>query len=414
MANTVATGGLAYHAEDLACGIISWAASNACSQTVLKHFCTGPTCSKAQPSGQDSRPHLGPAGSVRDQLPQDPANLTQRDEEPAGSQLLQPLWWENPLAFDSTAQTSTSLQISRTEILRVSSAIKAATGGHGTVGHSPQSHLLHQVEGQPASVMAAHAADSTAQNWGSHEQGHETAARQSQLSHAAAGTLRPDHRADDLLNVQHGLASHACRASPWQEQNITHTSFTFVAGCHHGSNQQVSCAPSPEEPASAVPDQDSITDGASGRRVLADVLNSMHETPRHGHAMQGLPKAAPGTGAGPVPGTSHGLVAVSPLCPSCLNICGMEWTWTASLVQLDMGNMHQPPDHRQAMQVLLKAVLGTVAGPITTPSHETVSRLLPLLHQPLWHKQTRAACVGWRGTGRGRKHVVDSNQTQLQ
>lgn len=370
------------------------------------HIRTGPKCCKAQPSSQDSKPHLRSADPVPDRLPQDLANPIQPGEEPAGSQPLQPLWWENPLAFDSTALTSASLQISRTDILRVSSAVKAATGKHG---NSPQSHLLHH-EHQPASVMAAHAADNSAQNCGSQEQADARAAFHSDGGHAAEGTLRTDHGADGFLNVQHCLGSNGSEATPVQGHSSTQTGFTFVAGCHHhGSNQQVSWAPASEEPRSAVIDQEIMMDGTSGRRVLADVLNSMHEPPGHGHAMHRLWKAASGASAGPLPGPSHGLEAVShlPLLPEHLWV---NWTRIASLAQTDMDSMHQTPGHGQALQGLWKAAPGTDACPMSACSHEAVSFHPYCLSS---NGSKRTASMGCRGTWRGRNPVHSSEDIAI-
>ena len=60
--------------------------------------------------------------------------------KPPGSQTLQPLWWENPLALDSNAHPSASLQISRTDILRMSTALVATIGNHVDCGSRHSSH----------------------------------------------------------------------------------------------------------------------------------------------------------------------------------------------------------------------------------------------------------------------------------
>lgn len=278
---------------------------------ILRQVCTGATCSEIEPSSQDSTAHLCRADPVPTQLLQDPINPVPEDAEPAGSQPLQPLWWENPLALDNTALTSASLQISRTEILRVSSAVKAATKKPDPDSISPKPYLRDLV-GKPEFIVAAHAAEGAAQEWSTGQQADADATVQSQPGHAGLGHVTRDHFASHLTNVQRSPGSSMSEGVQMQGQNSVQPGFTFVAGCHHArsSSQEMSCLLASAEPGLEVPDSDSIMDGASGRRVLADVVNRLQQTPGHKQATQRIWKAASGTRIDPAPASSFEAVSL--------------------------------------------------------------------------------------------------------
>ena len=341
------------------------------------------------------------------------------------SQPLQPLWWENPLARDGSAHLSTSLQISRTDILRMSTALVATIGdrvacGSGHSSHEPQA-LAHpqpstadginhgapgpahskvrDLESQKAGGNdCGHCYETTAgvahehrdidgvdigryeetpsarvtsgllmargssQEWGkgstngeastestrysesssssssnnnnnkprpqfhlerldcitgSHVEGdifgnyhqervseHDADGHANEAAHAAEHP-RSDHLMEIKAELQQASGSKPAAASAKHGQDSTQPCFRFAAGSQHScsTHRQPPSTSVLEAPYLAALGQSSLDERSQGRRVLADVLNSLSQVSATRQDAQGRPTGVQREGKGSLPDT---------------------------------------------------------------------------------------------------------------
>ncbi|KAK9826283.1 hypothetical protein WJX74_005704 [Apatococcus lobatus] len=334
--------------------------AHACPASALQNFHAMPDTSipgslhKAQPSNTKGRSKqsdldLEPSWSANHSIHPNQENL-----EPPGSQPLQPLWWDNPLALDPNADPSASVQISRTDILRMSTALVAMIeqnvgSRRRSISHSPktgaqdqsgaaegietdrhdsvrtegnicdghearsssqlrtckQGSILNNTRrkgqlnskshnldpGSPgvpidsASHMTTHTLDSSAQAFSRISQAAEHDIFQIEDELATAEQICTDSPASIRADQQQCIDSRTRAVAATDSPVGTHTGFTFVAGCQHSCPPQLQLplSSAAEAPGPMDTGKGSRRDCASGRTVLADVMNSRQQNPPTQH-----------------------------------------------------------------------------------------------------------------------------------